>query len=181
MTPPNPPVLFRDATIADAETLAQLHTESWRRTYRGMMRDAFLDGGALENRRHVWHERLIAAREDQFVCVAQDAATLVGFVCAFAGEDPLWGSYIDNLHVAYTHHRRGIGRALMRQAGRWLCDTRPDVGVYLWVMEANAPARVFYEQLGAANAETIELMDPGGGRAPNCRYVWSRPQLLASE
>jgi len=181
MVPPNPSVLLRDATIADAETIARLHTESWRRTYRGMMRDEFLDGGALENRRHVWHERLTVSRADQYVCVAEDASTLIGFVCAFAKEDPVWGSYIDNLHVAYASHRRGVGRALMRHVGQWLCGVCPDHGVYLWVMEANAPARAFYERLGAAHAGTIDLMDPGGGHAPNCRYVWPRPQLLASE
>ena len=99
----------------------------------------------------MWHERLAAARADQYVRVADDASTLIGFVCAFAGEDPVWGSYI------------------------------PDEGVYLWVMEANASARAFYERLGAANAGTIELMDPGGGHAPNCRYVWPRPQLLVNK
>jgi len=180
MIPPNQSVLFRDATIADAEAIAQLHTESWRRTYRGMMTDAFLDGGALENRRHVWHERLTSAREDQYVRVAEDASTLIAFVCAFAGQDPVWGSYIDNLHVAYARHRGGVGRALMHQVGQWLCGVRPDVGVYLWVMEANAPARAFYERLGAANAGTIDLADPGGGQAPNCRYVWPRPHLLTA-
>jgi hypothetical protein len=45
-------------------------------------------------------------------------------------------------------------------------------------MAANAPARAFYERLGAANAGTVDLEDPGGGRAPNCRYVWARPDLL---
>lgn len=181
MTPPNRSVLLRDATIADAERLAQLHTDSWRRTYRGMMSDAFLDGGALENRRKVWRERLTAARTDQYVRVAEDGSTLIGFVCAFAGEDPVWGSYIDNLHVAYAYHGRGVGRTLMQEVGQWLCTMRPDHGVYLWVMEANAPARAFYERLGAANAGTTDLVDPGGGHAPNCRYVWPRPQLLANE
>ena len=48
-------------------------------------------------------------------------------------------------------------------------------------MEANAAARAFYERLGATNAGTIELEDPGGGYAPNCRYVWARPDLLLGE
>jgi len=81
----------------------------------------------------------------------------------------VWGSYIDNLHVAHAYHRSGVGRALMREVGQWLSGVRPDEGVYLYVMEANAPARAFYERLGAANAETIDLKDPGGGHAPNCR------------
>ena len=35
-----------------------------------------------------------------------------------------------------------------------------------------------YHRLGATNAETVDLEDPGGGRAPNCRYIWSTPRQL---
>jgi hypothetical protein len=66
----------------------------------------------------------------------------------------------------------------MRHAAEWLVRVQPERGLYLWVMAANAPARAFYERLGAANAGTVDLEDPGGGRAPNCRYVWARPDLL---
>jgi len=174
-------VALRAAHTADAERIASLHTESWRRTYRGMMTDDFLDGGALENRRRVWHERLGSPAANQYVCVAEDDSTIIGFICAFAGHDPAWGSYIDNLHVAYGTHREGVGRALIRDAARWLCRVRPDQGVYLWVMEANVSARAFYDRLGAANMGTINLQDPGGGHAPNCRYVWTRPHALLGE
>jgi ribosomal protein S18 acetylase RimI-like enzyme len=169
---------LRVAHADDAERIACLHTESWRRTYRGMMTDEFLDGGALENRRGVWHERLGTPAANQYVSVAQEGPEIIGFICAFADQDPVWGSYIDNLHVVYGRHRRGVGRALMRSAAEWLCRVERDRGVYLWVMEANAAARAFYDRLGATNAGTIELEDPGGGCAPNCRYVWSRPDLL---
>src|SRR5262245_38162279 len=74
LTPPHPSLWRRDATLADAERIAQLHTDSWQRTYRGMMRDAFLDGGALDNRRMVWHERLGTARPDQYVRLAEDGS-----------------------------------------------------------------------------------------------------------
>jgi hypothetical protein len=93
------PVTLRPARAGDAEALAVLHTESWRRTYRGMMTDEFLDGPALDNRRRVWRERLAAPNPARCVCLAQQGAAIVGFVCAFADQDPVWGSYVDNLHV----------------------------------------------------------------------------------
>jgi ribosomal protein S18 acetylase RimI-like enzyme len=162
----------------ESDSIAALHTSSWRRTYRGMMSDAFLDGSAFDNRRHVWRERLTVANPRQFVCVADLNATIVGLICAFADYDAVWGSYIDNLHVAPDMHRSGIGRALMRRASEWMCAVAPRRGVYLWVMERNTSARSFYDRLGARHAETLSLEDPGGGRAPNCRFVWNDPGTL---
>jgi ribosomal protein S18 acetylase RimI-like enzyme len=175
-----PDYRLRRATAGDAEAIAALHTDSWQRTYRGMMSDAFLDGGALEDRRRVWRERLGAPDPDRLVVVADDGARIVGFVCVFARADAGWGAYIDNLHVMYDWKGRGVGRALMRRAGEWVCETQPGTGVYLWVMEANAPARAFYDRLGARNVETIDMADPGGGSAPNCRYVWPDARLLTT-
>ena len=142
------------------------------------MRDAFLDGDVLSNRIEVWRDRLLAMRDDRFVAVAEDGSRLVGFICVFGDEDPRRGSLIDNLHVAHEHKRRGIGASLMRHAGRWLTAHDPGSGVYLWVMEANREARRFYERLGAADAGIVERQNPGGGSAPNCRYVWPGPGAL---
>jgi len=169
---------LRPAESSDADALAALHAGSWQRTYRGMMSDAFLDGEALDNRRRVWRERLGTADVDQWVTVADDGARIVGFICVYARGDAGWGAYIDNLHVVPDWQGRGLGGALMRSAGEWVCRTQPGAGVYLWVMEANVRARAFYDRLGARNVETIQLEDPGGGQAPNCRYVWADARAL---
>ncbi len=172
-------VNFRKAQSRDVEQLALLHANSWKKTYRGMMPDHFLDGDVISNRIEVWHERLTQNRTDQFVLLAEEDSKLVGFICAFSNEDPVWGSYIDNLHVSHESQRRKVGASLMTHAANWLDDCYPQMGVYLWVMKANMPARRFYEKLKGFNAETVDKRDPSGGSAPNCRMVWAKPKDLA--
>ena len=59
-----PPYQLRTAGVRDAESMAALHADSWRRTYRGMMADAFLDGAALVNPADRDHRREDQQRED---------------------------------------------------------------------------------------------------------------------
>lgn len=171
---------YRIAEQADAEPIAGLHADSWRRTYRGMYLDAFLDGDLVANRREVWRERLSNPPGNQRVYVATADTQIAGFICAYGAEHAEWGSFVDNLHVAHTFHRRGVGAALMRQAGAWLASAYADCGVYLHVLEANHTARRFYETLGAANSGTMEIELTGGGTGRTCRYVWSSAALLAN-
>src|SRR5687768_12078015 len=89
-----PDYTLREANAGDAEAIAALHTDSWRRTYRGMMSDAFLDGGALDDRRRVWRERLGTPDADRLVVVADAGGRIAGFVCVFArGDAEEWGAY----------------------------------------------------------------------------------------
>lgn len=170
---------LRAAHPFDAEKIALLHADSWKRTYRGLLRDDFLDKEVITNRLAVWNDRLEKERIDQCVLVAEERQQLLGFICAYGDEDSTWGSLIDNLHVAHAHHRQGIGTLLMRDAGAWLNSHYPQSGAYLWVMEVNQSARRFYEKLGAQNAGTVDKPNPaGGGSAKNCRYRWPRPELL---
>ena len=169
---------FRLATENDAECIARLHAESWQKNYRGLMPDEFLQAAVVPNRLAAWHARMGENRSDRFTYVALDDDRLAGFICVFGNQDADWGSYIDNLHVAAGYQGRRIGAELMHSAGRWLSQHYPGCGVYLWVMEANVSARSFYERLGGRNRETIMKSDPGGGRAPNCRYTWDRPTML---
>jgi len=169
---------LRPATPRDLEPIAALHAESWRTAYRGIFPDDYLDSRVIEDRRTVWKDRFATPHPNQMVIVSEGDSGLEGFICAFGDEDPQWGSLIDNLHVAPHLKRGGIGTLLMREGAAWLRDHYPSSGAYLWALEANAPARSFYERLGAREAETVQTETAGGGHAMSCRYVWPAPEAL---
>jgi ribosomal protein S18 acetylase RimI-like enzyme len=171
---------YRSAKSCDAQAVASLHARSWRENYRGFFLDAFLDGDLPGERLRVWRERLDRPPVNQFVQLAVDGAEVVGFVCAYGAHDPQWGSFVDNLHVANAFKRHGIGASLMRQAGAWLEQRYPDLGVHLLVLEANASARRFYERLGATNGGVSSMETHGGAMVRSCRYTWPRAALLAA-
>jgi len=52
-------VQFRPARPSDADAVAALHADSWRRHYRGAYSDAFLDGDVYAERLVVWSSRLL--------------------------------------------------------------------------------------------------------------------------
>jgi ribosomal protein S18 acetylase RimI-like enzyme len=172
-------VEYRQAQPRDAEAVAQLHARSWRENYRGAFTDAFLDGDLPGERLGVWRERLGQPARNQLVLLAVDGGSLEGFVCAYGGHDPRWGSFIDNIHVGGASKRGGIGSSLMQQAGAWLALHYPGLGVYLWVLEVNSSARRFYETLGAHDAGVSTMETHGGAIVRSCRYTWPTAELLA--
>jgi ribosomal protein S18 acetylase RimI-like enzyme len=169
---------YRSARASDAEAVANLHARSWRENYRGTFRDEYLDGDLPGERLRVWRERLERPAASQLVRLAVDGRELAGFVCAYGAHDPQWGSLVDNLHVAHSWKRRGIGAALLKQAGAWLAPRYPELEVYLLVLEMNASARRFYERLGGRNAGVSTMETHGGALVRSCRYTWTRPELL---
>jgi len=172
---------YRNAIDADAVQIAKLHADSWRANYRGMLNEHYLNGDIDSDRLDVWSRRIGDAPAKQLVMVGEQGGAVVGFICAYEGADTTWGALIDNLHVRPDFMNGGVGTQLLLLAGRWLSERNAQAGTFLWVMEANARARRFYESLGATNSEQIIKTDlPGGSIASNCRYTWRTAQDLAA-
>ena len=173
------PVTIRAARATDADAIAQLHAESWRIAYRGMYRDEFLDGPVFNDRRTLWRDRFAMPKANECVLVEEEGSELIAFVCAYGAEDATFGTLLDNLHVRRAWQHRGVGQLLMRAIAQWNATNYPRAGLFLWVLEGNAPARRFYERLGAVLEESVFCEPPGGGSVAYVRYVWpSREPLL---
>lgn len=155
---------FRPPDSGDAEQVAALHADSWRRHYRGAFADAFLDGDVIADRRTVWSARFAAPGSSETV-LAEEGGRLVGFVHVMFDDDPEWGSLVDNLHVVRDQHRSGIGRRLLGRAAAAIGERGASKAMYLWVLEQNISAQQFYRACGGAHVETAEVPPPGGDPA----------------
>ena len=146
----------RPATAADVPAIAQIHVAAWRAAYRGHMPDAYLDALSIDQRRAMWAS-VVARAGPGHVAVLE-----TGFCYYGPSRDGQDGAA--EIYALYVHPdawRQGSGRALCEHAERH-ASTLELATMTLWVLEANEPARRFYERLGYA---------PDGAQRTNTRLI----------
>lgn len=170
---------FRLAGPADAGTVAALHAESWRRTYRGMLSDAYLDEVVPGERAEEWRRRLGGERsavsgpgERGAAVLGESGGVLWGFAHVVADHDPRLGSYVSALHVDHRARRRGLATRLLAEGARWLVAQAASRRLYLEVVEANATARATYERLGGREVGRDTWVAPDGSAVVDLVYAW---------
>lgn len=174
----------RPAGPSDAEAVAALHAESWRRHYRGAYSDYFLDGDVGADRLAVWTERLREPDRGRCTILVEDGERLVGFAHTVFDYHPTWGALLDNLHIAHGEKRKGIGSRLLVLTAQALGERATRTGLYLWVLEQNVDAQAFYQARGGRCAGRREVSPPGGipsrlnGSPAALRFAWSEPVML---
>jgi GNAT superfamily N-acetyltransferase len=177
-------IQFRPAGPDDADQIAALHADSWRRYYRGAFADSFLDGDIATERRAVWTSRLAAPTGTATILAERDGEP-VGFVHVAFDDDPRWGSLVDNLHVRHSHRRTGIGRQLLARAAQAAVSEATGNALYLWVLQQNTEAQKFYLAIGANSVETAPVPPPGGdparlnGHPLRLRMAWPDASLIS--
>ncbi len=144
-------VTIRRATVADAAAIAEVHVETWRDAYAGLVPSRVLVGMRRQNKAAMWSQALGSDRKRQVVMVAEDdAACVVGFgSCGRAkGVDLAHHGEVYTLYVLPDHQGRGIGRRLLAALFDALLASGSRSAL-VWVLAAN-PARFFYQTAGGA-------------------------------
>ena len=177
-------VVIRSASAADATQIAAVMRDSWLAAYDGIIAPALLDqatapdGGARVRqsfRLRPW-QRMIAAVA-RGPAPADHTAGIVGYASFGPERDVLeepWpypltpaGSdgLVAELYALYVHPAwwsTGTGRALMDHVLARVCMAGYAC-ITLWVLEANARARCFYQRAGFAPDGARHVLDDLGG------------------
>jgi ribosomal protein S18 acetylase RimI-like enzyme len=175
---PSPGLRFREARPEDAQAVARLHADSWQRHYRGAYSDAFLSAEAPEYLEQRWKQRLAAPSPQAITLLAESDGVVVGLVHTVLDDDPVWGGFIDNLHVQYALKRQRVGSRLMALSAQAVRSRSASWGLHLWVLEQNTAAQAFYAARGGKSVERKAVPPPGGDPArlngmPYClRFAW---------
>ena len=147
---------IREATPEDAAGIARVHVGSWRTTYPGIMPQEHLDALSIADREQMWAKTL---RSDgsipTTVYVAEtDGGEIVGFVAGGPEKagDPDYRCEIYGLYLLQSQQGRGLGRRLVQTFARRLSQDGHRT-LLIWVNAQN-PARRFYEALGGVHART---------------------------
>jgi ribosomal protein S18 acetylase RimI-like enzyme len=140
---------LRRATPTDAPALAEIHVAAWRAAYRGIVPASHLEQFTVEGRTRRLREFLADHSAETYV--AEYEGRLVGFLtlggCRDTDVDQTKIGEIWGIYVLPEHWRRGVGRFLCEQ-GQSMLASRDFAIAVLWVLEANLPAKRFYEAMG---------------------------------
>ena len=159
--------------------IGRVVVETWRSANRGIVPDAYLGGLSPAERGNEWRGFLADQGGARFVLVAHaESDDLIGFAAGGPERSghPEYRGELYAIYVLSSHQARGFGCALMRGvAGRLAAGGTKSI--LLWVLEANAHARAFYETLGGmvVRRQPIEV---GGVKLIEVAYGWRNLELL---
>lgn len=170
--------LIRRAGRGDARTLAEIHIQTWRETYAGIMPEEILAGLDVDKWTQTWRDAFAGADDPAFaVFLAHDlGGAPSGFLtCRRQTSQKLlplgYDGEITHLYLLRRLHRQGVGRRLSQIAARRLLD-KGCAAAALWVLRDNPPARRFYEALGAAPTGVAGVWEIYGAVLPDIAYGW---------
>jgi ribosomal protein S18 acetylase RimI-like enzyme len=120
-----------------------------------------------------WQRKFLPInRKTMFVLLAESSTELAGFACIFPEEDAIFGSLLDNLHVAPHLTGQGIGRQLLSESARRLHTGGSTSGLHLRVLEQNHRAQRFYEKAGGTRIGSSTHTASDGRSVIALRYYW---------
>ena len=139
-------IQIRPAELADMGAVGRLYTDSWQRTYRGLLPDQELDEMTPEGSAEKW-TRYLEQEENGLFVLERDGA-VAGLVACRPLPEREHSALLDSLHVAPQAQGGGWGRKLIARAARWARENGFRELV-IYVVQGNRRAERLYRGMGA--------------------------------
>lgn len=178
-------VSIRRAKIEDVYSIAKVHIDSSRTSYKGIMPDKYLDNLNYEKKAERWKFRLFGENpvEVAFVAVVTKSIPnsninhdstikedIIGFVSIGNKKThEIYDRELNSLYILRDFQRRGIGKLLFKEVVNELKKENLK-SLFLWVLEEN-PARGFYEKIGGKSFDS-KMIKRGGKQLKSIAYGW---------
>ena len=131
---------------ADLPAVSKVHLDSWRRSYAGLLPDAFLEAPVAEEMARRWAK--LPAPHD-VALVAEAEGDILGFALVYATDAE--GPLLESLHVRADQQGQGIGLRLVGHVARDLIARGYD-RIWLEVISGNGKAREVYARWGGVES-----------------------------
>jgi len=163
-------MLVRHATVSDADAVTLAQVRAWQKAYAGIISDGYL--AALDPVARAQWRRSILTEPERVTAtfVAVDGDAVVGYTDVGPSQEGQEAGEIYAIYVHPDHWRRGAGGVLMRAALDHLTADGPRP-VRLWVIEANQPARRFYERHGFVTDGAVRVEEFASTPITEVRYT----------
>ena len=163
-------VHLRDAQAEDAGLISHIYATSWRKAYKGLIAQDYLDRLPDE----YWVPSIrswLADGRFQSIMAYLDKCPVGCAICGRGRDEDHsdWGEIV-SIYILPEHTRHGAGSALLAESLRRL---RLDgfQRFYLWAIEGNAAADAFYRRHGFRATGDRVAYQIGGGNVADRRYV----------
>lgn len=164
-------MLIRKAKIQDAESIAKVHIDTWRTTYKGIVPDEKLDNMSLE--RDIEMQRKFISNEEVTTLVCEIHGQVIGFACCGERRDgpEKFKGELYGLYISKEYQGRGIGNKMVEEVVKEL-KSREYSSMLLWALEENSSCK-FYEKLGGQKVGE-QYLEYAGKKVRAAAYGWEQ-------
>ena len=137
---------IRYAKIEDARILGEIHSQSWKVAYKGIVPDEILDNLTVGKRQEYFEDGIAAGLMCIGKCRDEDKSNDYGEIGGIYLLPQFWNKGIGTELISW-----GINELIYRGYRK----------ISLWVLEENLSARKFYEKIGFEHDDTIKEINIG--------------------
>jgi len=164
---------FRIATQEDSAEIANVHINSWRESYVGLMPQEFLDDRPLyfRNRYRLWKRVTTDPMQRTYVAECPQNG-VIGFVNGSAARDKEYAEYAEVycLYLLKKYQGKKLGRELLRMYFEEM-KKKGFKKAYLWVLKDN-PTIKFYEKMGGKHNGHTKEAEIAGIMMKELCFAW---------